>query len=52
MKKMENELINKIAIKMLPFCKNNGLEKSDLIQEGMIGLNHAIDRYQEKEPAI
>ena len=28
---------------------NNGLEKSDLIQEGMIGLNHAIERYQEKE---
>ena len=42
-------LINKIATKMLPYCKNNGLEKSDLIQEGMIGLNHAIDRYQEQE---
>ena len=45
-------LINKIAIKMLPFCKNNGLEKSDLIQEGMIGLNHAIERYQEKEDVL
>ena len=32
--------------------KNNGLEKSDLIQEGMIGLNHAIDRYQEKEDTL
>ena len=42
-------LINKIAIKMLQYCKNNGLEKSDLVQEGMIGLNHAIDRYQERE---
>lgn len=42
-------LINKIATKMLPYCKNNGLEKNDLIQEGMIGLNHAIDRYQEQE---
>lgn len=42
-------LINKIAIKMLPYCKNNGLELSDLVQEGMIGLNHAIDRYQERE---
>ena len=42
-------LINKIAIKMLPYCKNNGLEKSDLVQEGMIGLNHAIERYQERE---
>lgn len=45
-------LINKIAIKMLPYCKNNGLEKSDLIQEGMIGLNHAIERYQEKEDVL
>ena len=45
-------LINKIATKMLAFCKNNGLEKSDLMQEGMIGLNHAIDRYQEKEDTL
>ena len=45
-------LINKIATKMLSFCKNNGLEKSDLIQEGMIGLNHAIERYQEKEDVL
>ena len=45
-------LINKIATKMLTFCKNNGLEKSDLIQEGMIGLNHAIERYQEKEDVL
>ncbi len=42
-------LIIKVATKMLPFCKNNGLEKSDLVQEGMIGLNHAIERYQEME---
>lgn len=45
-------LINKIALKMLPYCKNNGLEKSDLIQEGMIGLNHAIERYKEKEDVL
>ena len=45
-------LINKIAIKMLPLCQNNGLEKSDLVQEGMIGLNHAIDRYQEVENVL
>ena len=45
-------LINKIATKMLVYCKNNGLEKSDLIQEGMIGLNHAIERYQEKEDVL
>ena len=42
-------LINKIATKMLYYCKNNGLEKSDLVQEGMIGLNHAIERYKERE---
>ena len=40
-------LINKIALKMIPYCKNNGLDLSDLVQEGMIGLNHAIDRYHE-----
>ena len=42
-------LINKISLKMLPYCKSNGLELADLVQEGMIGLNHAIDRYQEQE---
>lgn len=41
-------LITTIASKMLPLCKNNGLDINDLIQEGMIGLNHAIDRYQEQ----
>lgn len=42
-------LINKISLKMLPYCKSNGLELADLVQEGMIGLNHAIDKYQEQE---
>ena len=42
-------LINKIALRMLSYCKNNGLDQNDLVQEGMIGLNHAIDRYQERE---
>lgn len=45
-------LINKVALKMLPYCKGNGLELSDLVQEGMIGLNHAIDRYQEMENTL
>ena len=45
-------LINKIAIKMLSYCKNNGLDQNDLVQEGMIGLNHAIDRYQERENVL
>ena len=45
-------LINKIALKMLPYCKNNGLDLSDLVQEGMIGLNHAIDKYHEMENTL
>lgn len=45
-------LINKIATKLLPYCKNNGLDKSDLIQEGMIGLNNAIDKYKEQENTL
>ena len=45
-------LINKVAIKMLPYCKGNGLELEDLVQEGMIGLNHAIERYKEQEDIL
>ena len=45
-------LINKVALKMLPYCKNNGLDLSDLVQEGMIGLNHAIEKYQEIENTL
>ena len=45
-------LIIKIATKMLPYCKNNGLEKNDLIQEGMVGLSHALDRYQEQKDTL
>ncbi len=41
-------LITKMAAKVLPYCKSNGLELSDLVQEGMIGLNHAIERYKEQ----
>lgn len=45
-------LINKIATKMIPYCKSNGLDKNDLVQEGMIGLNHAIDKYREQENTL
>ena len=45
-------LINKTALKMLPYCKGNGLDLSDLVQEGMIGLNHAIERYREMENTL
>ena len=30
-------LITKMATKVLPYCRSNGLELSDLVQEGMIG---------------
>lgn len=42
-------LITKMATKVLPYCRSNGLELSDLVQEGMIGLNHAIMRYHEQD---
>ena len=45
-------LINKVAVRMLPYCKNSGLEIEDLVQEGMIGLNHAIERYKEQEDIL
>jgi len=44
-------LINKIASKMIRYCSNTGLEKSDLVQEGMIGLNHAISYFKEQKEA-
>lgn len=47
--KKYSPLINKIAGEMIYFCKNNGLDKNDLFQEGLIGLDHAIDKYQEQE---
>lgn len=40
-------LILSIAKKMYPYCKYNGLELSDLMQEGMLGLNLAILHYEE-----
>ncbi len=40
-------LIQKIAAKYCDFAKKNGAELDDLVQEGMIALNRAIDYYQE-----
>lgn len=31
------------------YCKNTGLELNDLIQEGMLGLNRAINSYDENK---
>lgn len=36
------------AGKMYPYCKYNGIEINDLIQEGMLGLNMAINGFDEK----
>lgn len=42
-------LIVSIANRMMKSCPYLGLEKSDLIQEGMIGLNHAIGYFNEQK---
>ena len=42
-------LINSLAHKMFKYCKNSGLEVNDLIQEGMLGLNLAINHYDEQK---
>ncbi len=42
-------LIVSIANRMMQYCPYLGLEKSDLIQEGMIGLNHAIGYFNEQK---
>lgn len=38
-------LISSIAKKMLGYTKGTGLELNDLIQEGMLGLSNAIDKF-------
>ena len=38
-------LISSFASKMYRYCKNSGLELNDLIQEGRLGLNLAINNY-------
>lgn len=42
-------LIINISQKMLSFCKNSGVELNDLIQEGLIGLNDAINTYNDSK---
>lgn len=44
-------LINANAKKMYIYCQNNGLELSDLVQEGMLGLNQAIITYKDDKAA-
>lgn len=45
-------LISNIASQMLKYCYNNGYEYSDLKQEGMIGLTHAINTFSDQKNAI
>ena len=40
-------LIQTKAKKMYKYCSNKGLEINDLIQEGMIALNHAIETFDD-----
>jgi RNA polymerase sporulation-specific sigma factor len=42
-------LITSMASRMLRGCPYLGIELSDLIQEGMIGLNHATSYYNEQK---
>lgn len=42
-------LIKKIASKMVNYCKGSGIDINDLIQEGRIGLNHAIGYFNEQK---
>ena len=46
-------LINKIATSLYKkYCNNTGLDVSDLMQEGMLGLNNAINYYQETKDTL
>ena len=40
-------LIVSYANKMYPYCRYNGIEINDLIQEGMMGLNLAINNFKD-----
>ena len=42
-------LISKIANKMIISCPNTGLDINDLIQEGRIGLNHAVSYFDSNK---
>ena len=45
-------LINSLASKMVKHCKNNGIDYNDLRQEGFIGLNYAINHFNEEKNTI
>lgn len=39
--------VNSVAGRMIKYCKNNGIDYSDLRQEGLIGLTEAINKFTE-----
>lgn len=41
-------LIHSTATRMIKSCSYIGIDKNDLVQEGMIGLNHAINHFNEQ----
>lgn len=45
-------LIVSTATKMIKNCSNLGLEVKDLIQEGYLGLNHAIDTFDQTKDVL
>lgn len=42
-------LIKSTANKLYKYCKNTGLELNDLVQEGMLGLNLAINHFDSEK---
>lgn len=44
-------LIYNLANRVINYCQNSGVEISDLIQEGMLGLSKAIEQYQDRKEA-
>lgn len=44
-------LIVNISNKLYKYCKNKGLELNDLIQEGMLGFNLALKKYDQNKDA-
>ena len=45
-------LIKKEAKKLYKYVKSNGVEISDLMQEGMLGLNNAINYFSESKETL
>lgn len=42
-------LIASIVLRMMKSCPYTGLDRSDLMQEGLIGLDHAMDYFNDRK---